>query len=63
MKEASKYKYQQRIKELEARVAELKSYRDAAWQIYETVTTHVTEDKTTSMGWILKQFWRCMKGS
>ena len=56
MKQETRYRYERRIKELEARNTELRSYEMVCLNIFNTVTDQISENKQINMGWIMKQF-------
>lgn len=61
MKNQSRYRYEQRIKKLEAEVEGLIPYRDLARDVLASVATAVREGKVVSHGWLIERFWSVCK--
>jgi hypothetical protein len=61
MKEATRYRYEKRIKELEERNLILREYKEVAQRIFRVVTDQIQEGKGISCAWICKQFVDVMK--
>lgn len=57
----TKYRYQQRIKELEREISSLKDYRRVVSNVFYAIANQVTEDKRINQGWILNQFKELLK--
>jgi hypothetical protein len=61
MKNTTRYRYEERIRQLEAEVQRLKPYRDLAWEINQAVGDVLTEGKGLNLGWLVKAFWKVCK--
>lgn len=61
--EASRYRLQKRIRELEAEVSRLRPYRDFSMSVYSGILEVIGTGKSISMPWILEQYkrWGCFK--
>lgn len=57
----TRWRYEQRIKALEADVERLAPYKTLAENIFVTLCDLISESKQVSMGWLLKQFRHLLK--
>lgn len=58
MIQETRYRYEQRIKQLEQRIDKLGVYRDICSRINDTVCSTIQEEKQISNAWIMRQFFK-----